>query len=106
VRQVLFNPMTNAAQFSPEGGEISPSIAQEDGQGLVRIKDQGPGISEAMRAKLFKPFYTTRSNGGTGLGLWISREMVERVGGSLVFQSEPSRRPGTEFIVTLPLAVG
>ena len=102
--QVMFNLLNNAAHFSSEGGEVFLTVQEADGEAEIRVRDQGPGISETSRANMFKPFYTTRSSGGTGIGLWISREMVERVGGTLVFESEPTRRPGTEFIVSLPLA--
>jgi len=51
---------------------------------------------------IFKPFYTTRNDGGSGVGLWVSREMVMRAGGSLTFESKPELRPGTTFTVRLP----
>jgi signal transduction histidine kinase len=106
LRQVLFNLVNNAMQFTPDGGKVLLTVKRSGQRSAeIRVKDEGPGISEANRAKIFRPFYTTRANGGTGVGLWISREMVERIGGSLTFESEPTRRTGTEFIVTLPLAV-
>jgi signal transduction histidine kinase len=102
--QVMFNLISNAGHFSPERSEVFLTLAKVDEEVEIRVRDLGPGISETTRPNLFKPFYSTRKNGGTGLGLWISKEMVERAGGTLTFASDPVRRPGTEFIVTLPVA--
>jgi signal transduction histidine kinase len=110
LQQVLFNLLLNAAQFSPAGHPVTlavrlaPATSQPGRTILISIKDEGPGISELDRGNLFAPFFTTRKDGGTGLGLWVSREMVERVGGTLTFESNPRLRPGTEFLVTLPAA--
>jgi len=70
---------------------------------VLPVQDEGPGISEASRPQIFQPFYTTRANGGTGVGLWVSRELVERVGGTLTFRSTPELEKGTEFTMRLPL---
>lgn len=104
LRQVLFNLVTNAVQFSPPDSTVRVIVWAEGDQAVARIIDEGPGISAETRAKLFTPFYSTRGNGGTGIGLWISREMIQGAGGSLTFESDPLTRPGTEFIVRLPLA--
>jgi signal transduction histidine kinase len=103
LRQVIFNLLINAAQFSPVGGAVWVTVQRAAEFAEVRVKDEGPGISEKAQARLFQPFYTTRTVGGTGLGLWLSREMVERVGGTLSFESEPALRPGTEFIIRIPI---
>ncbi len=104
LRQVLFNLLINAAHFSPVGKEVVLTVRALNGQAELRIEDQGPGISEETRAHLFEPFFTSRtSSGGTGVGLWISREIVTRFGGELTFDSDPTQRPGTTFTVTLPL---
>jgi signal transduction histidine kinase len=70
------------------------------------VKDQGSGITGERKRRLFQPFYTTRVDGGTGLGLWVSHEIVSRARGTLTFESDPVSRPGTSFIVTLPLLTG
>jgi len=103
--QVMYNLITNAANFSPDGGDIYLTITEAEGEAEIRVRDLGQGISEKTRPNLFKPFYSTRSDGGTGLGLWISKEMVERIGGSITFESDPTQRPGTEFIVRLQTAL-
>lgn len=103
LRQVLFNLLINAAQFSPHGRPVTLSVQRAGSEVEVRVRDEGPGISAETRSHLFQPFYTTRHEGGTGVGLWVSREMVERAGGTLTFDSDPTTRPGTDFIARLPL---
>jgi signal transduction histidine kinase len=104
IRQVLFNLILNAAHFSPEGKPVTVTVRRSGTFAEARVHDEGKGISEETRRHLFQPFYTTRGNNGTGVGLWISREMVERAGGTLSFESNPTLRPGTDFILRLPLA--
>ncbi len=103
VRQVLFNLLLNAAQFSPLGGRVRLSVQPCDGYAEIRISDEGDGISEANRGKVFQPFYTTRAKGGTGIGLWLSHELVERNGGTLRFESTATPGHGTTFVARLPL---
>ena len=104
LRQVLLNLLVNAAQFTPPGSPVTLTVRRAGQTAEIRVRDEGPGISDETRSKLFQPFYTTRGKDGTGIGLWLSREMVERAGGRLVFHSDPTQRPGTEFVATLPLA--
>lgn len=104
LRQVLFNLLMNAAQFTPVGKPVWLVVRRAGQTAEVRVRDEGPGISEASRSKLFQPFYTTKGKEGTGVGLWLSREMIERAGGRLVFHSDPELHAGTEFVATLPLA--
>lgn len=102
IRQVLLNLLINAAQFSPIGSEVLLTLSCAGELAEIVVRDEGAGISERTKARLFQPFYTTRTV-GTGLGLWLSREMVERVAGTLTVKSDPSTCPGTEFIVRLPI---
>jgi PAS domain S-box-containing protein len=88
LRQVFTNLITNAAEAAGPGGrvkiELEPSSAIDIGSGaIVTVTDNGPGISEKNRAKLFKPFFTTKGELGTGLGLWVSRGIVEKHGGEI-----------------------
>lgn len=103
MRQVLYNLLLNAAQFTPPGKDVSLIVRRAGRNAEVRIKDEGPGISSETGSHLFEPFYTTRESGGTGIGLWLSKELVERVHGRLTYESNPATHPGTEFIITLPL---
>ena len=83
LQQVLINLIVNAAQAMPEGGTLSLSTRDWDLHGVVvEVADTGPGLDEALLSRLFQPFVTGKKD-GTGLGLWISRSLVERYGGDL-----------------------
>jgi len=85
LQQVVINLLINAIQAMPEGGRLRLRTRnREDGKTgvLLEISDSGPGLSERVRERLFRPFFTTK-NDGNGLGLWISVGLVERYGGSI-----------------------
>ena len=107
VRQVLSNLLDNAVKYSPDGGVISLSV--EDGGGKVRfvVRDEGLGIPPAERQRIFEKFYRldpnlTRGVGGTGLGLYICRELVEQMGGRLSVAAND--KGGSSFSMELPTA--
>jgi signal transduction histidine kinase len=104
LRQVLLNLIANAADASPEGGEVR--IVESSGTGpdgrtevLVRIEDDGPGVSEAVRKRLFEPFVTTKPN-GTGLGLAVASSIMEHHGGRLALEAHVAA--GAAFSVHIP----
>ena len=106
IQQVLVNLLDNAVKY---GGDTPVQVRVEPAHGLVRlvVADSGPGISQAEQARIFEKFYRagpelTRASGGTGLGLYISRELVQRMGGRLDVRSEPGA--GSAFVVELPSA--
>lgn len=100
IRRVFINILKNAEQSIPEDrkGEVFVVARRVDGQIEVRIKDNGCGIPEELRARIFEPNFTTKSS-GTGLGLAISNKIVESMGGTIDFTSEIG--VGSEFVVTL-----
>ncbi len=102
LEQVLLNLLLNAQKAMPDGGPIDVRLAYHPGEGVVRfeVEDQGPGITEEVRKKLFQPFFTTRTD-GTGLGLATCMKNVQYHGGSIEVHSEVGR--GAIFVVTLPL---
>ena len=68
----------------------------------IAIADNGVGISEENKQKLFAPFFTTKAAVGTGLGLWITKELLEKKGGRILLRSTNSSRPGTVMTIYLP----
>lgn len=101
IRQALLNLLRNAREAMPEGGTISVSVAAEGMSVLLSIVDEGAGIPEEIRARVFDPFFSTKGE-GTGLGLAITRQIVEAHGGSL--SCEPRAEKGTRFVISLPIA--
>jgi DNA-binding response OmpR family regulator len=106
--QVLTNLLSNAAKFSPKGAVVETYVTQVDGNRVrLSVRDHGAGVPESFRGRIFTKFAQadgsdTRRLGGTGLGLAICREIVERHGGRISFDSPPGE--GATFHVDLPLA--
>lgn len=105
--QVVTNLLSNASKFSPHGGEVRVTVDPERRIARLSVADDGPGIPEAFRARIFTKFAQadgsdTRAKGGTGLGLAIAREIAERHGGRLWFESAEGE--GATFYLDLPLA--
>jgi PAS domain S-box-containing protein len=91
LKQVFLNLISNAAQAMPEGGRLRLRVADcqsRDTAGIrVSIIDTGSGIGPEQAQHLFEPFFTTKSTKGTGLGLWISKGIVQKYGGTICFRS-------------------
>lgn len=104
LRQAIMNLLINAAHFSPAGESVHLCCSRHGQCVHIKVSDRGRGISEESRPNIFQPYYTTRAGGGTGLGLWASRGLMQRLGGDITFESDPAVRPGTTFTVTLPLS--
>jgi signal transduction histidine kinase len=99
VLQVVGNLLSNAFHATPDGGRISLELAQRNGTVHVAVEDNGPGIPDEQRERLFRPF-VSRTGGGTGLGLAIARELSFALGGHLDLDSEVGR--GSRFELVLP----
>jgi signal transduction histidine kinase len=107
--QVLTNLLSNAVKFSPTGGTVDVSLRRIEGRVRVEVRDWGPGIPDEFRSRIFQKFSQadssdTRQKGGTGLGLNISKAIVERLGGTIGFET-PSGA-GTMFYFELPESRG
>jgi signal transduction histidine kinase len=107
VKQILYNLLSNAIKFTPTGGSID-LIAARDGADRVglSVRDTGPGIPEEHRARIFDQFHQidpsqTREHAGTGLGLTITKELVQLLGGTIALQTELGQ--GSTFTVHLPI---
>jgi signal transduction histidine kinase len=102
VKQVILNLMRNSADAMPDGGAVRVSLrAAEEGKGVeIGITDTGQGMTAKVLQKIFSPFFTTKPD-GTGLGLALSRKIVEDHGGRLMAESEPGQ--GSTFRIILPL---
>jgi len=100
---VFNNIIKNAIQAIPEDkddGMVEVKLYEEDGKAIIKITDNGSGITDDMKDKVFVPNFTTKSS-GTGLGLAISKNIIESVDGAIWFETEIGE--GTDFYVTLPI---
>lgn len=105
LRQILFNIILNAIEASPESGVVHVAAVITNECLEVRVSDQGPGIPSNIAEQIFEPFFTTKSRsltGGMGLGLSISKNLVEAMKGGLTFASENGK--GTTCRIVIPLS--
>jgi len=100
LEQVFVNLLINARDASPDGALLSMTVSAEPGCHRIEIADRGKGLTEEEGRRAFEPFFTTRRSGGTGLGLTIAREIVERHGGSI--RLDPREGGGAVATVRLP----
>ena len=104
LQEVLFNLVRNAGQAIGEKGRITVSVRQKDRKVFIDIQDTGSGIPEDKVHQLFNPFFTTKEPGkGTGLGLFIVRQVVERSGGR-IYLKQTKVGEGTTFTLEFPIA--
>ena len=108
LRQIITDLVENAVKYSPDGGTVTVSARRRDDSVEVSVDDEGIGIPESERALIFRKFYRAESegrdlaSGGTGLGLFLAKELLGAMRGSISFQ--PRKERGTRFVFTLPLA--
>lgn len=100
LEQVLVNLLQNAFEATDEGGSVEVAVLKDNGKILIEVRDSGRGISPEIGNKIFTPFYTTKKD-GTGLGLFISKKIVENLGGKIYFDSEEGK--GTRFVIEFPV---
>ena len=104
VKQILFNLLSNAVKFTPSGGKVTLAARAADEQVVISVHDTGIGISAEDQEKIFEEFYqvgASRTQEGTGLGLALTRRLVELHHGQLTVESEPG--VGSTFTATMPL---
>ena len=101
LQQVLTNVLINARDAVNEGGNVWITVAEENDQAVIRVRDDGKGIPTDLIGRIFEPLVTTkRGQGGTGLGLAISRRIIHGCDGEIEVESRPGE--GAEFSITLP----
>lgn len=103
IKQVLLNLLRNAEQSIENKGEITVSLSQEKDFAIIKVKDNGCGIPKENLKKIWEPFFTTKKEIGTGLGLDICKRIIEAHNGIIECESEPGK--GTTFIIKLPMMV-
>jgi signal transduction histidine kinase len=108
LRQIFCNLLSNSLDAIAPGGTIRVSLshrndAHSEQRVVVSVADDGMGIKPDALPRIFEPFFTTKADVGTGLGLWITQQLVERHGGSISVQSATDgEHRGTTFSVVLP----
>lgn len=104
LQQVFLNLLSNAIDALGKGGVVEVKSRTIGSQIHVRVRDNGPGIPENRQKRVFDPFFTTKDTGkGTGLGLWVSYNIMEKMGGSITLQSEEGK--GSTFTVQIPIVL-
>lgn len=99
LRQVVANLVANAVDVLPNDGSLTLAVHDSDSAVQLRVSDNGPGIPAENLSRIFEAFFTTKAELGTGLGLWVSRQIVEKHGGAISVESTPA---GACFTVSLP----
>jgi len=99
IRRVLTNLTNNALQAMPDGGKVEIAALEKENQVIITVADTGKGIPEEIKPKLFTPLFTTKSK-GQGLGLAVTKRLIEALGGTITFESQEGK--GTKFILSLP----
>src|SRR5262249_10134886 len=107
IQQVFANLISNALDAMDGGGLLTMRVNDavgEKGRGVqVEVGDTGSGIAATNLERIFEPFFTTKKNTGTGLGLWVSREIIQKHGGEIFATSRDGKGiKGTQFIILLP----
>jgi C4-dicarboxylate-specific signal transduction histidine kinase len=111
LEQILFNLVDNACKYAAGAADkrIEIAGAAEGGRVLLHVRDHGPGVHDAQVSKLFRAFSKSAQEAantapGLGLGLALSRQLAESLGGGLELRREPSGQIGAHFVVFLPVA--
>jgi CheY-like chemotaxis protein len=103
LREVFVNLIVNAVDAMPKGGRLLITCRRVDARLQLHFSDNGMGMQEDVRQKIFEPFFSTKGAQGTGLGLSVSYSIIERHSGSISVASEPGK--GTNFTIDLPGAM-
>jgi len=110
LEQIAAHVLENSCKYTPDGGRIEMALTREEGQAVLRIRDDGAGIASDELPRIFEPYFRGRhagrhSRNGLGLGLTITHRLVQLHGGSIEARSDGEGR-GSEFTIRLPASVG
>jgi signal transduction histidine kinase len=101
LEEIFFNLIINACHaMNEKGGELLVKASQPNGKVIVEIADTGPGIADENQKRIFEPFFSTKGEKGSGLGLYITKQLVEKNGGKIAIKSKMGQ--GARFILTFP----
>ena len=104
LRQVFSNLLSNSLDAMDERGTIKLRVSASRHRVRVMVADNGKGVPRSLRRRIFEPFFSTKGTVGTGLGLWVSQQIIEKHGGTIrVRSSSDGSQRGTTFSVLLPL---
>jgi len=104
LQQVFMNLISNAIDAIGKNGLVQVKSRREGTNIAVSIRDDGPGIPQDQQKKVFDPFFTTKGTGkGTGLGLWVTYDIIKGMGGAITLKSEVGK--GTTFVVNIPIVI-
>jgi len=103
LKQALINLSVNALEAMPEGGNLELRLDRIDSRAVLSVTDTGPGVPLDIREKIFSMHFTTKGS-GTGIGLYVARNVAESSGGNLRVDSEPGQ--GARFEIELPVLSG
>lgn len=107
LRQVFTNLVANAIDAMPDGGQLTVTVTSAEDNISISVADTGSGIPAEYQDKLFEPFFTTKGEHGTGVGLWVVKEIINRLGGKIeLATSRAPQNHGTTFTVSLPASEG
>jgi PAS domain S-box-containing protein len=102
--QVVANLLSNAIDAAPPHSEIQLSSTRSGDSVVLKVTDEGAGIDANVKDKIFEPFFTTKKDVGTGLGLWVTKNIVEKHGGTIDVANAHDSETGAVFTLTLPFA--
>jgi signal transduction histidine kinase len=105
LRQILTNLVSNACDaLPPAGGLVEVEVAREANVAAISIRDNGSGISPENAVRVFDPFFTTKEDTGTGIGLWVTRDLVDKNGGRILLTDELPPGFRTQFRVEFAMS--
>lgn len=106
LRQVFTNLIANAIDAMQEGGRLTIAMSAESDSVAITVEDTGHGIPDDQLVRIYEPFYTTKPGKGTGVGLWVVKTILEKVGGTIDIQTSTNHNNhGTKFTIVLPTTV-